>query len=95
MKSTGNEVRLSEPSGSVYPLVKFLVLWHTCSMKTEKTTLKTPKHSHHRFVCMTEAVDFLTEKFNWTRQESVHFVWDNEFTVGTDRAIWLTLKEVV
>ena len=95
MKSTGNEVRLSEPSGSVYPLVKFLVLWHTCSMKTEKTTLKTPKHSHHRFVCMTEAVDFLTEKFNWTRQESVHFVWDNEFTVGTDRAIWLTLKETV
>ena len=95
MKSIGNEVRLSEPSGSVYPLVKFLVLWHTCSMKTEKTTLKTPKHSHHRFVCMTEAVDFLTEKFNWTRQESVHFVWDNEFTVGTDRAIWLTLKETV
>ena len=44
---------------------------------------------------MTEAVDFLTEKFNWTRQESVHFVWDNEFTVGTDRAIWLTLKETV
>ena len=95
MKSIGTEVRLSEPSGSVYPLVKFLVLWHTCSMKTEKTTLKTPKHSHHRFVCMTEAVDFLTEKFNWTRQESVHFVWDNEFTVGTDRAIWLTLKETV
>ena len=45
----------------------------------------------HRFVCMTEAVDFLTVEFNWTRQESVHFVWDNQFTMGTDRAIWLTV----
>ena len=64
-------------------------------MKTEKAPLKTLNHTHHRFVCMTEAVDFLTSRFNWTRQEAVHFVWDNEFTVGTDRGIWLTLKEVV
>jgi hypothetical protein len=46
-----------------------------------------------RFVCMTQAVDFLVAEFNWTRQESTHFVWDNQFTVGTDRAIWLTLPE--
>ena len=45
----------------------------------------------HRFVCMTEAVDFLTAEFNWTRQQSTHFVWDNQFTMGTDRAIWLTV----
>ncbi len=45
----------------------------------------------HRFVCMTEAVDFLTAEFNWTRKESIHFVRDNHFTVGTDRATWITV----
>jgi len=44
----------------------------------------------HRFVCMTQAVDFFVEKFHWTRQESCHFIWDNQFTMGTDRAIWIT-----
>ena len=43
----------------------------------------------HRFVCMTEAVDFFVEKFHLTRQESCHFIWDNQFTMGTDRAIWI------
>ena len=58
-------------------------------MTTNSNQLKMKKT--HRFVCMTEAVDFLTVEFNWTRQEPVHFVWDNQFTMGTDRAIWLTI----
>ena len=48
----------------------------------------------HRFVCMTEAVDFLTANFNLNRQQATHFVWDNEFTVGTDRAIWIDVKSL-
>ena len=55
--------------------------------------MKTNNHKHHRFVCMTEAVDFLTLKFNCSRQAATHFVWDNEFTVGTDRAMWITLSD--
>jgi len=46
-----------------------------------------------RFLNLFQAVNFLVAEFNWTRQESTHFVWDNQFTVGTDRAIWLTLPE--
>jgi len=57
-----------------------------------KTNSNQPKMKQtHRFVCMTEAVDFLTAEFNWTRQHSTPFVWDNQFTMGTDRAIWLTV----
>ena len=48
----------------------------------------------HRFVCMTEAVDFLTANFNLNRQQATHFVWDNEFTIGTDRAIWIDVKSL-
>ena len=58
-------------------------------MKTNSNQLKMKKT--HRFVCMTEAVDFLTAEFNWTRQQSTHFVWDNQFIMGTYRAIWITV----
>ena len=58
-------------------------------MKTNSTQNKMKKT--HRFTCWTEAIDFLMVEFNWTRKESIHFVRDNEFTVGTDRAIWLTV----
>jgi len=51
------------------------------------------KHEHHRFTCWIEAIDFLMVRFNWTRKESIHFVRDNEFTIGTDRAIWLTINK--
>ena len=47
----------------------------------------------HRFVNWSEAINFLTAEFNWTRRDSIHFVRDNQFKVGTDRAIWLTLPE--
>ena len=49
----------------------------------------------HRFICMTEAVDFLTAHFNFNRQQATHFVWDNEFTIGTDRAIWIDVKTLI
>ena len=45
----------------------------------------------HRFTSWIEAIDFLMLEFNWTRQQSTHFVWDNQFTMGTDRATWLTV----
>jgi hypothetical protein len=25
-----------------------------------------------------------------TNQQATHFIWDNQFTMGTDRAIWIT-----
>ena len=63
--------------------------FHSASNHNNSNQLKMKQT--HRFVCMTEAVDFLTAEFNWTRQQSTHFVWDNQFTMGTDRAIWLTV----
>ena len=45
----------------------------------------------HRFVNWSEAIDFLIAEFNWTRRDSIHFVRDNGFTIGTDRATWLTV----
>jgi len=26
-----------------------------------------------------------------SNQEATHFIWDNQFTMGTDRAIWITM----
>ena len=25
-----------------------------------------------------------------SNQQATHFIWDNQFTMGTDRAIWIT-----
>ncbi len=58
-------------------------------MKTNSNQPKMKKT--HRFTCWIEAIDFLMVEFNWTRKESIHFVRDNQFTVGTDRATWLTV----
>ena len=44
-----------------------------------------------RFVSFTEAVKWVMEKKGCTNQEATHFVWDNQFTMGTDSAIWLTI----
>jgi hypothetical protein len=44
-----------------------------------------------RFENLTHAVDWVVEKKQCSRQEATHFVWDNQFTMGTDRAIWLTI----
>lgn len=45
----------------------------------------------HRFQFFKEAVTFLMDHHNLTNQEATHFIWDHQFTVGTDRAIWLTV----
>ena len=44
-----------------------------------------------RFVHFTEAVKWVMEKRGCSNQEATHFVWDNQFTMGTDRAIWITV----
>jgi hypothetical protein len=44
-----------------------------------------------RFENFTDAVRFVMEKRQCSNQEATHFVWDNQFTVGTDKAIWITL----
>jgi hypothetical protein len=44
----------------------------------------------HRFVTFSEAVQFFVNNLNMTNQEATHFVWDHQFTMGTDRAIWIT-----
>jgi len=44
-----------------------------------------------RFTTVSEAVNHLMEHCKLTNQESMHFIWDNQFTMGTDRAIWLTI----
>jgi hypothetical protein len=28
--------------------------------------------------------------FQFSNQEATHFIWDNQFRMGTDRAIWIT-----
>ena len=45
----------------------------------------------HRFDTFKEALNFLMEQFDMSNQEATHFIWDNQFTMGTDRAIWITM----
>ena len=44
-----------------------------------------------RFVSFFDAVQWVMVKCNCTNQEACHIVWDKQFTMGTDRAIWLTI----
>ncbi len=44
-----------------------------------------------RFTSFTEAVQWVMSKRNCTNQEATHIVWDKQFTMGTDRAIWITI----
>ena len=44
----------------------------------------------HRFQTFKEALNFLMSEFQMTSQQATHFIWDNQFTMGTDRAIWIT-----
>ena len=44
-----------------------------------------------RFATFKEAVLWVMEQRQCSNQEATHFVWDNQFTMGTDRAIWITL----
>ena len=53
--------------------------------------MKINNRETQRFVHFTEAVDWVVEKKQCSRQEATWFVHDNKFTMGTDRAIWLTI----
>jgi hypothetical protein len=53
--------------------------------------MKINNHETGRFTSFTEAVQWVMAKRNCTNQEATHWVWDNQFTMGTDRAIWITL----
>jgi len=44
-----------------------------------------------RFNTFKEAVLWVMAKRQCSNQEATWFVHDNKFTMGTDRAIWLTL----
>lgn len=44
-----------------------------------------------RFDNLFDAVKFVMEKKQCSNQEATHFVWDNQFRMGTDRGIWITL----
>jgi len=44
-----------------------------------------------RFDRFTDAVKWVQDKLQCTNQEATHIVWDKQFTMGTDRAIWLTI----
>jgi hypothetical protein len=45
----------------------------------------------HRFQTFKEAVNFLMDNHNMSNQEATHFIWDNQFSIGTDRAIWFSI----
>lgn len=47
-----------------------------------------------RFQNVFEAVEVLVKDYNLSNQEATHYVWDNQFTMGTDRAVWLNMPEV-
>jgi len=44
----------------------------------------------HRFLTFKEALNFFMNEFSMNNQEATHFIWDNQFKMGTDRAIWIT-----
>lgn len=44
-----------------------------------------------RFDSLFDAVKWVMEKKGCSNQEATHFVWDNQFTMGTDKAIWITV----
>lgn len=44
-----------------------------------------------RFQNVFEAVEVLVRDFGLNNQQATHYVWDNQFTMGTDRAVWLNM----
>ena len=53
--------------------------------------MKINEKETERFNSFFEAVGWVMAKCNCTNQEACHSVWDEQFTVGTDRATWITL----
>lgn len=44
-----------------------------------------------RFQNVFEAVEVLVRDFGLNNQQATHYVWDNQFTMGTDRGVWLNM----
>jgi hypothetical protein len=44
----------------------------------------------HRFQSFKEALNFLMGEFQMSNQQATHFIWDNQFSMGTDHSIWIT-----
>jgi len=44
----------------------------------------------HRFQTFKETLNFFMTEFAMSNQQATHFIWDKQFTMGTDRAIWIT-----
>jgi len=53
--------------------------------------IKSKMNNTFRFTSFKEAVNHLMDHCNLSNQEATHFIWDNQFTMGTDRAIWLSI----
>ena len=73
------------------PLANGSRVCNTIRTVKEETTMMINGKETERFVNFTDAVKRVMAKRNCTNQEATHFVWDNQFTVGTDKAIWITL----
>ena len=53
--------------------------------------MKYSSKNTRRFQNVFEAVDALVKEHHLSHQEATHYVWDNQFTMGTDRAVWLNM----
>jgi hypothetical protein len=54
-------------------------------------TMKINNRETERFESLFDAVRWVMDRKQCSNQEATHFVWDNQFTMGTDRGIWLTI----
>lgn len=69
--------------------------WHRppCGMPGEGLyyihTWETQMRTTHRFDTFKEALNFLMEKFDMSNPNATRFIWDNHFTMGTDRGLWI------
>jgi hypothetical protein len=53
--------------------------------------MKINNRETERFESFFEAVGWVMAKRGCSNQEATHWVWDNQFTMGTDKAIWITV----
>ena len=54
-------------------------------------TMKINNRETERFESLFDAVRRVMDRKQCSNQEATHFVRDNQFTMGTDRGIWLTI----
>jgi hypothetical protein len=60
-------------------------------MVTKVTQMKINNKESERFDSLFDAVRWVMDRKQCSNQEATHFVWDNQFRMGTDRGIWLTI----